>query len=156
MFYKTSLTFFLFFSCISVTLLAHNTQRENEKTLLEHLNASNKVIAHAPEAIKGYEDGKLYIDESQVCESDSGSFLSLSNGKMLSIPLMSIDSLGAYLNTLSGTSTKIFTAVCNVCNFAWEPGVFDVWCPNCNSTNWGLVARWRRAPDPEPKPDSDK
>lgn len=128
----------LIFSCLSLTLYSHNPQKENQKTLLAHLNASHKIIAYASEAIKGYEKGKLYLDESQVYETGSGSFLSLSNGEILPLSSMTFDSMGSYLTTLGMVDNKFFKNVCK-CGYEWSGGVFDVWCPRCGSTDWVTV-----------------
>ncbi|PIS02733.1 MAG: hypothetical protein COT85_01500 [Chlamydiae bacterium CG10_big_fil_rev_8_21_14_0_10_42_34] len=139
MLYKSSSTFFLFFSFVSVALFGHNSQKENQEVLLAHLNASRKVVAYAPGAIKNYEDAKLYICENQIYKSSSGSFLCLSSGECLSLPPMPVDSIGPYLVTLNMVDDKFFKNVCNNCGHEWSGGLFDVWCPNCGSTDWDTV-----------------
>lgn len=139
MFCKTSLIIYIFFSSLSVAFFGHNTQREIEEVLLAQLNASHKIISYASEAIKGYEGGKLYLDESKLYETDSGSFINLSDGEKLFIPQLSKDLMGTYLITLSMVNSKFFKNVCNRCNYEWSGGVFDIWCPNCGSTDWVTV-----------------
>ena len=139
MFCKTSSVFCLFFSIFTIALFGHNAQRENEKALLAQLNTSHKIITYASEAIKGYEDGKLYLDENHFFETDLGLCLSLSNGEVLSLTSIAMDSIGAYLPTSGMVDDKFFKNVCNRCHYEWSGGVFDVWCPNCGSTDWSTV-----------------
>jgi len=103
------------------------------------LNASHKVIAYAPESIIGYAEGKLYIDENKFYKTGSDSLLSLCNGEVLSMPILSNDSNGPYLATLGMVNNKFFKNVCNDCGREWSGGVFDIWCPTCGDTNWVTV-----------------
>jgi hypothetical protein len=136
---KISSTFYLFFSFLTISLFGHNAQGENEKALLEQLNISHKIIAYASEAIKWYEDGKLYLDENRFYETDSGLSLTLSNGEVVSLSSVVTDSIGAYLATLGMVNNKFFKNVCNRCHYEWSGGVFDVWCPNCGDADWSTV-----------------
>jgi hypothetical protein len=112
---------------------------ESEKMLLAHLNASHKIFAYASDAVKGYGEGKLYLDESKFYETGSGLYLSLSNGEMLSLPVIAADSIGSYINTLGMANKKFFKNVCKNCCYEWSGGVFDVWCPRCGSPDWVTV-----------------
>lgn len=123
---------------MSLTLQSYNPQKENDKRLLEHFNASHKIVVHASGAIKDYEEGRLYVDMRQIYETESGSFLILNNGKKLPIPTLSSDPKGSYIITLSMVNNKLFKNVCK-CGYEWSGGVFDVWCPNCGSTDWVTV-----------------
>ena len=108
MFYKN--LSFLFFSFFSVALFGHNIQKEKERVLLENLNAVHKIIVYAPEAIKNYENGKLYLNEDRIFQMNLGSSLSLYNGEVLSLSFMSSDSIGPYLITMgvAGINNKKF------------------------------------------------
>ncbi len=125
--------------CLSVTLFSYNSQKESEQILLMHLNASHKILVNAPETILEYKEGKVYLDERQVYETDAGSFLSLANGEILSIPPMFSDACGFYFITLNTVGTKLFKCICNHCGHEWEGSFYDIWCEVCGRADFRIV-----------------
>ncbi len=121
-----------------IVLFAQNSQKESHDIHLDHMKASSQIVLHAPELIIGLQEGKLYLDERQIHKVDHKLFFFLPNGDQLFIPLFFQDRLGLYLPTLNKVGNKLFKCVCNNCDFEWEAGVFDFWCPNCGSSDFSV------------------
>ncbi len=143
MYYKISFSFCAFFLILSISLFSQNVQKEIEQNLLiEHLDATQQIVVYAPYAIEKYEDGKLYLDENHIYETNLGSLLNLTNGKTLVLPPRVQGFNGHYLIGSSVHAKKLFKNVCNDCHYEWEGGVFTSQCPQCGSTNFSTVPNW--------------
>ncbi len=91
-----------FFSLLALTSLAcggDNTQIGHDcdlGLLTEHLTAANQILLGAPDAFLGEEEGRFYIDETQVVDLEKAAVIELSSGKHLKLPPRFIDGQSTY------------------------------------------------------------